>query len=378
MSRQEALAGAAAEPVSDQPVTASIWILLLYDVCEEINLNELRRVVGMPVTYREPAFPYPTPEYLRVERPPVVEALEGPWVNHSIVGGHVAYYDFGVVAVQLECAFSGSWRDLIDFVARSVAEPSVKRLTDAIVRERLEQLRPAFVKTYPEFLEEDYYIVHVPPLSVKQYCLSADELLNARREAVAMVVRADAAPPSVKELHDALQSGMSYSPGDLAVFGWNAAFVYDTPEGAAPVVQLLEYANAQLLEFRRYDEVLTDLLTGVYGILENRRGFWYRWRFVREAQRLNTIRLDVRELTERIDNSIKFFGDVFSARLYRLAASKIGVPDYRKLVDDKLRTAHELYVFMMDQFHQSRAFILELMIVIILIIDLIFLFRGRS
>jgi competence protein ComGC len=33
---------------------------------------------------------------------------------------------------------------------------------------------------------------------------------------------------------------------------------------------------------------------------------------------------------------------------------------------------------MVDQFHQSRAFVLELMVVIILIIDLVFLFRGKS
>jgi hypothetical protein len=31
-----------------------------------------------------------------------------------------------------------------------------------------------------------------------------------------------------------------------------------------------------------------------------------------------------------------------------------------------------------DQFHQSRAFFLELLVVIILIIDLIFLFRGKG
>jgi hypothetical protein len=33
---------------------------------------------------------------------------------------------------------------------------------------------------------------------------------------------------------------------------------------------------------------------------------------------------------------------------------------------------------MVDQFHQSRAFVLELMVVIILIIDLIWLFKGKS
>lgn len=33
--------------------------------------------------------------------------------------------------------------------------------------------------------------------------------------------------------------------------------------------------------------------------------------------------------------------------------------------------------FRMDQFHESRAFVMELMIVILLIIDLVFLFRGH-
>ena len=33
---------------------------------------------------------------------------------------------------------------------------------------------------------------------------------------------------------------------------------------------------------------------------------------------------------------------------------------------------------MADQFHQSRAFVLELMVVIILIIDLIWLFKGAT
>ena len=69
---------------------------------------------------------------------------------------------------------------------------------------------------------------------------------------------------------------------------------------------------------------------------------------------------------------------MFSARLYRLAAVKVGVPDYKDLVQQKLSTAENLYKFMVEQFHQGRAFVLELMVVIILIIDLIFLFRGKG
>jgi hypothetical protein len=42
-----------------------------------------------------------------------------------------------------------------------------------------------------------------------------------------------------------------------------------------------------------------------------------------------------------------------------------------------LRTAGELYRFMVDQFNQTRSFVLELAVVIILIVDLAFLFRGK-
>ena len=94
----------------------------------------------------------------------------------------------------------------------------------------------------------------------------------------------------------------------------------------------------------------------------------------RDAERLNQIRLEITELTERVDNSIKFLGDMFYTRAYRMAAARIGVADYRKLVDEKLRTAGDLYEFMVDQFHQARAFLLEAMVVAILIIELAHLF----
>ena len=59
-------------------------------------------------------------------------------------------------------------------------------------------------------------------------------------------------------------------------------------------------------------------------------------------------------------------------------AKRIGVPNYRKLVDQKLDTAGELYRSMIDRFYQGRGFALELMVVVILIIGLVFLFRGKS
>lgn len=92
---------------------------------------------------------------------------------------------------------------------------------------------------------------------------------------------------------------------------------------------------------------------------------------------MNRLRLEVIELTERTDNAIKFLSDMFYARAYRLAAAKVGANDYRNLVDQKLKTAGELYHFLVSEFREARSFLLELTIVIILLIELIPILRVK-
>jgi hypothetical protein len=140
---------------------------------------------------------------------------------------------------------------------------------------------------------------------------------------------------------------------------------------------MLEYANSQLLEFRHYDTYLTAQLADAYSRLDRGTGVLARWRLARAASKLHAVTLEITELTERVDNAIKFLSDMFSARLYRMAATRVGVPDYKNLVGQKLATARDLYGFMIEQFQQSRAFVLELLVVIILVIELVFLFQGK-
>jgi len=89
-------------------------------------------------------------------------------------------------------------------------------------------------------------------------------MITERGGEIAQIVRGELLPLTDDERNEILQSRRSYYPDDLVVIGWIAALVYDTPEDALPLMQLLEYANSQLLEFRYYDEMLTRLLAGVY------------------------------------------------------------------------------------------------------------------
>ncbi len=92
--------------------------------------------------------------------------------------------------------------------------------------------------------------------------------------AITQIVRGETTPLSDEETAEVLHSRLSYYPNDLLVVSWTAALVYDTAESSAPTIQLLEYANSQLLEFRHYDHVLTRLLAHVYDAVKAAPAFW--------------------------------------------------------------------------------------------------------
>ncbi|MBI3645003.1 MAG: hypothetical protein HY233_03435 [Acidobacteriales bacterium] len=359
----------------DKTLQGSVLVLIQFDVCEEIRLDELRTIFG--ARRQDASFKHPAPGYVRYQRPPVVEPIE-PLILESgeRLDGQIKYYDYGVLSVVFELPFSGDWDTLVRLSSRWVWDTDFTSLAQKIVKQKLERARPALVKPYEEWLNEDYFIFHVREIAGTP---SASDLFAAEGGRIAQIVRGETVTLSDGEHQEILQSKISYYPNDLTVIGWNGAFLYDSAAGAETIIQLLEYANSQLLEFRHYDELLTRELQSVYDFMENgSTGILARWRTATRATRLHTVLLDVGELTERADNAIKFLSDMFSARLYKVAASKIGVTDYKDLVNQKVHTAEELYRFMVDQFHQSRAFVLELMIVIILIIDLIWLFKGSK
>jgi hypothetical protein len=349
-------------------------VLIQFDVCEELKLDPFRQTVSSR-TLQQPSLKHPAPAYVRYQRPPVVEPAGSLTLESGEqLQGEIKYYDYGVVSVVFQLPFSGDWESLVHLASRWVWDVDFASHAEPIVKRKLERAPSALVKPYGRWLSEDYFIFHVREAAEP---FTAEQLIARHGSQIAQVVRGDTLPLSEGECNEVLHSRISYYPTDLAVIGWNAAFIYDTPAGAEAAIQLLEYANSQLLEFRHYDELLTGVLDGVYDSLDQKTGILARWGLARSATNLHTVLLDVTELTEHADNSLKFLSDMFAARLYKLAAAKVGVPDYKDLVTQKVTTAEELYRFMVDQFNQSRTFFLEVTVVIILIIELVFLFRGR-
>jgi hypothetical protein len=252
--------------VTGPSISGSFKILVLYDVAEEIRLDELRSLIGAAPRPREPHFRHPAPEYVRFERTPVIETVDRVSLKSGEqLEGRLKYYDYGVVSIELDLPFEGDWNTLIQRCNRWIGAPDVERSTIETVQRYVKKIAPTLVKTYASWLSEDYYIICIDHARRPDGTpIAAVDLLRDYGAEIAQVIRGEASELSGAEQREVLQGSISYYPSDLLVVGWTAALVYDDPQSAVPVIQLLEYANAQLLEFRHYDEVLTTVLAGVY------------------------------------------------------------------------------------------------------------------
>ncbi len=358
-----------------------IRIFLFYDVGEAFDLEKLRGLLGPRGGAIKPDFPRRTPDYVRFETPPIAEPSE----PLTLRGGEhlvcsIKYYEYAIVEVQLEVGFEGDWEALVAQAARWMDAPDVEPEGRAVLATHLQKISAAVIKPREEWLQEDFLVVDLQEIRGEDGAqLTADKLLASHGDQIVQVIRGEQTPLAHSTTERLLEGHLSYYPTDLLVAGATAAFVYDRPEEAARTIQILTYAKMQLLEFRYYDNFMTRVLSDVYNTLDRKKTVsLFRWTLPGEANRLNTIRLDVMELTERVDNAIKFVSDTFYARAYRLAAARVGVPEYRDLVEQKLETAGQLYGFMVAQFNEARLFLLEAAITVLCFLDVLLLLKGTK
>jgi hypothetical protein len=354
-------------------------ILNIFDIAEAIDLEKLRTLLGPQAAPRSPGFVHLTPEYAQAQNPPLEESLEPLTLpSGEKLSGKIKYYWFGVASVELATPFQCNLDALCGDSYRWMNAPEVEKAAEDLLRARLERFRPALIRPSTKWLDEDYLVIDIQSAQHRDgHTPTAAELLEHYGDQLTELVRGEITPLSAAERDEILRDALSYYPTDLIVVGWAAALVYDKPDATSAIIDLLEYANTQLLEFRYYDEVLTNLLSNVYSSLEGNESFLSRWRLPRRAGRVNRLRLDIMDLAERTEYAVKFISDTYYARVYRVISSKIGVNDYKALVNEKLKTAGELYGFMVSQFNERRMFVLELVVAVLVALDVILLLRWH-
>lgn len=284
----------------------------------------------------------------------------------------VRLYDFGIAVLTLRLAAEElSWSDftgLVNDTDAAIGPAAVTDIWDKLLTQLRDLLGEALDGPTAAPLQEDYLIALVDAFDAP---LSA-EALQARVDLVPLL-SGELRPLSEGAERDLMRQRFSYHPDDLVVITWDRAFIYE-PQQETDVVDVLEMANAQLLEMRVYDEMLDDELPRMHRLVEaarRRTALIASRRYDRLARRLHTLVAEVTVLAERVDNALQVTEDVYLARVYAAAMELFRVPNVIKAVDRKLAIIREVYTALQSDAAGARAELLEIAILVLIVVEIV-------
>jgi hypothetical protein len=356
--------------------SATVTAFYLFDVAEQIDLARVRTAIGGETVAARLTTKSAVPSHLQYATPPVV--VDGDAFGIAEVDGfrlRVKFFDYGVLSLALTRRFTGEWPELIGLSQIYMENPELERRAEKVARTVFERCAPAMTAGRATLLSEDYLVFAVTAFATPT---TADELVARHSEEIALLLRGERQPLSRQEQDDIMRNRLSYLADDLVIPTWNAAFVYDTDVGAVAALEIFEFANSQLLEFRYYDQLLDVELARIYPQLQRRH--WWETLLGRgqigAAHQLHALFIEVNEITDRTQNALKMVGDIYAARLFNLAGARLGLASWKASVEEKLKTLDDIYRFAVEQVAISRGHFLELTIILILVVELVLFFMG--
>ncbi len=346
-----------------------------YDVAPYIDLVESERRVTaakhrQTITKKRRAL-----EYFEYRPAPLAITLQADPIE---VGRHrsqpqveVVIYDFGAITITYTLPFAGALAELVQLgsdIFDSEALP-------AQARRHVEGLLSALADGADDLetaeIVEDYVIFHVREF---EQPIAPEAICDVHATQIAQMLRAELEPLSEQEVADAVELRIAFSPSDLAVLDWNAAFLYGRDVDDLRTV--IEFANVQLLEMRFLDRQLDATLERSYEIVSRRRWRWLSTlrSYRRDVRQIARLQVDGAILFERVSNALKVFGEEYLSRVYELTAERLRLAAWDASTIRKLGTIDSIYAKLTDEAAANRLEVLEWIIVLLIALSIILSF----
>ncbi|HSJ31362.1 MAG TPA: hypothetical protein VK933_08005 [Longimicrobiales bacterium] len=369
--------------VTPRVESGAITVMRLYDVAYAMDLAMVERLAserdGSSAT--RVRLTRVEPKAIAYSEPPVgltLGIVRVPLAGGGEVTGIATAraYEFGAVSIAIRVPVQNeSWSGFVAF-SRSV-NAALQGNGQGVWGELMDRMRrvvdPALDRPVESGVEEDYVVTSVQRFDRS---LNSDELLESID--IAALLSGETRPLSEQSKRELLRHVFTYYRDDLVALSWDHAFVWD-PAGESDVVDVLEVANAQLLELRYYDDLLDDELPRIYDRVEETRGglaSLSRRRFSRLARTIYSRVAEVTEIMERIDNALIVTEDVYLARIYGSALELFRVRTWATGVEKKLELMRDTYRSLYDEAATARAEILEAAIVLLIVLEIVLAFLG--
>lgn len=317
-------------------MNSSMYIYRLYDVADEINLDlvealwtsrnkiasrlRLEKVSTDSITFKDP--------------PVLVElgSHEMTFANETYLAEVKArIFDLGVVSVtiHLDIPEDISYTDYLELVL------AVDKLPEDVFLEYAnavtDTIKPACSRMRNSSFVEDFVVYYFK-----------DKLPDWD---FVPIMLSDKTPLSQQTRQDTMSNCFSYSTMDVCYLAWDSALLADAT-GSMDLPDLLEFANAQFLELRYYDDALNRAIDHTYDEIEDANkpdntNRLVTYRNIRNN--LMTLMADISVLTSNIDNALQVTEDIFNARVYSRYMQLLRTSVWRENIENKLNVIQRSY-----------------------------------
>jgi hypothetical protein len=352
-----------------EPLAVVVHLAFAFDIGDEINLDLARQMLQgelgqIPRRKRTPESIGYRPAPIRVPLEPTGIHLPGDCQVVRNPRAELTLFDFGAVSLAVQFPLSASPSALLQLAGR-LAEPApLNEAARALLVPWIDRLRPAVLDFSLSTMSEEYIVF--------QLADRRTDWLDRHAGWIAGLVRLETEPLSEDEVREATKLALSYTPTDLVVLDWAAGFVADTE--CADTLQVIEFANVQLLEFRHIDDRLDDRLEAAYRLIrpDRRVRSWLpRWRTHGDAVRqIREMEIEAASLFERVDNALKLIGDHYLSRVFELASSRFHLRGWQQSIRRKLETVGDVYDLLIQQAGGHRMEALEITVVILIALEI--------
>lgn len=335
----------------------------IYDIGREIDLNLLERELTKDYLHARTSFLRVKPKSIMIEEPPLTIQLNSIHLergNKPFDFTVIARaYDFGVISFCF--VYESMDADIATLEEIALLFAGQEGLTESFLQclRTLGEIVKPYTKDFsidPEFFED--------------YTIYVTNRISGSIDPVTMLIgeRANVSPQMREEI---TKNTLSYSMNDLAILSWDSAFL-SNPDPSTDLIDLIEYANVQVLELRFYDRILTRRMEKMYDDIGHAERLWW-FRRMRQyhaimAKQMETY-AEISEIIEKVNNLIKVTEDIYYARIYATVLKVLRSHQWSESVSRKTEVILENYSMLSDEVRIQHSNFLEWVIIILIALE---------
>jgi len=341
----------------------SMRLYRIYDIGREIDIDWLERALAQNYFTARTSFVRVKPKSIMMEDPPLMIQMHPIRVERE---GRT--FEFSVVARVFDI---GAISFCFVYDNRDADYTELENLSFLFAgQEGLSEYYVQYLKTLGEIIKPHIKNFAIDPEFYEDYTVYVTDRRDDSVDPVPLLT-GEKAKISPQMRQEVVKNSLSYTVDDLVMLSWDSALICN-PETPTDIIDLIEFANVQVLELRYYDRELSRGMEKMYDDIEHadrlsqfRRSRKYHAIMAKQME----MYAEISEIIEKVDNLIKVTEDIYYARVYATALKVLRSGQWSESVTRKIDVIRENYSMLSDEVRIQHSNFLEWVIITLIALE---------